>query len=148
MAAQQSPQADVDFLQGGGEAGALMRALDWSATPLGPPSTWPQSLRTAVRILLDSRYAMWMTWGDGFPFLYNDAYAPTLGSKHPQAISARIAVRRRIASRSRRRLRSTTTSSTTPSVSYSTQQSTASNRSYIKIATVPSERTQCIRVSG
>ena len=42
-----------------------MRANDWADTPLGPPETWPQSLRTVVRILLTSRYQMWMGWGDG-----------------------------------------------------------------------------------
>jgi hypothetical protein len=42
----------LDFLAGGGEMGALMRAHDWAATPLGAPETWPQSLRTSVRLLL------------------------------------------------------------------------------------------------
>ena len=45
---------------GGGEVGALMRTTDWRATPLGPPESWPQSLRTVVRIMLTSRYAMWI----------------------------------------------------------------------------------------
>ena len=46
------------FLAGGGELGARMRAFDWSQTPLGSPEQWPQSLKTVVRIMLDSRYAM------------------------------------------------------------------------------------------
>ena len=50
----------LDFLNGGGEMGARMRAFDWAATPLGPPSEWPQSLKTVVRLMLDSRFAMWM----------------------------------------------------------------------------------------
>ena len=74
------------FPAGGGEMGALMRATDWSATALGAPAHWPQSLRTAVRIMLDSRFAMWMAWGEGLPFLYNDAYRPTLGIKHPDTL--------------------------------------------------------------
>ena len=79
-----------DVLAGGGEVGALMRARDWSATPLGPVAEWPQSLRTAVRILLTSRFAMWMGWGPGLTFLYNDAYARmTLGKKHPWALGRR-----------------------------------------------------------
>jgi hypothetical protein len=49
-----------DFLSGGGEVGGRLRALNWSATPLGPPEHWPQSLKTIVRVMLDSRYAMWM----------------------------------------------------------------------------------------
>ena len=72
---------------GGGEVGALMRSFDWEATPLGAPENWPQSLKTVVRILLTSRFAMWMGWGPDLVFLYNDAYAKmTLGKKHPWAL--------------------------------------------------------------
>jgi hypothetical protein len=67
--------------------GELVRAFDWASTPLGAPSTWPQSLRTTVRILLTSRFAMWMGWGPELTFLYNDAYGRmTLGRKHPWAL--------------------------------------------------------------
>ena len=76
------------LLSSGGETGALMRTHDWSATPLGPPQTWPQSLRTVIRILLTSRYQMWMGWGDELSFFYNDAYRPTLGVKHDWALGA------------------------------------------------------------
>ncbi len=68
--------------------GALMRAKDWAATPLGPPEHWPQSLKTAVHILLTSRYAMWLGWGEDLTFFYNDAYRPTLGIKHPWALGS------------------------------------------------------------
>ncbi len=61
-------------------------ALDWASTPLGPISQWQQSLRTVVNILLSSRYAMWMAWGTELTMLYNDAYQPTLGIKHPWAL--------------------------------------------------------------
>ncbi len=81
------PVMGVDFLRGGGNLGALMRGKDWSSTPLGRPESWPQSLRTVVRIMLDSRYSMWMGWGSELIFLYNDAYArDTLGKKHPWAL--------------------------------------------------------------
>ena len=77
----------MTLFAGGGEMGALMRAKDWSATPLGPPDTWPQSLRAVIRIVLTSRYAMWMSWGPELTFFYNDAYgAMTLGAKHPWAL--------------------------------------------------------------
>jgi len=66
--------------------GSLMRSFDWSQTPLGPAGQWPQSLRTAVSILLTSRYSMWMGWGPDLTFIYNDAYKPTLGIKHPWAL--------------------------------------------------------------
>ncbi len=71
---------------GEGEMAALMRGKDWSATPLGPPAGWDRSLRTVVRIMLTSRYAMWMGWGPELTFFYNDAYGPTLGIKHPWAL--------------------------------------------------------------
>ncbi len=66
--------------------GALMRAKDWSDSPLGAPEDWPQSLKIALRILLTSRYAMWMGWGEQLSFFYNDAYRPTLGIKHSWAL--------------------------------------------------------------
>src|SRR3954466_13391768 len=79
-------RAADDCLSGGGEMGSLMRAFDWSRTPLGSPETWPQSLRTVVRIMLTSRYAMWLGWGPELRFFYNDAYRPALGTKHAWAL--------------------------------------------------------------
>jgi signal transduction histidine kinase/serine phosphatase RsbU (regulator of sigma subunit)/DNA-binding response OmpR family regulator/anti-sigma regulatory factor (Ser/Thr protein kinase) len=65
-------------------------AFDWSATPLGPAAGWPQSLQAAVRIVLGSRFSMWMAWGPELTFFYNDAYAAdTLASKHPWALGKR-----------------------------------------------------------
>ncbi len=70
---------------GGGEMGALMRSHNWSQTPLGAVESWPQSLRTIVSVLLNSRYPMFVWWGSELAALYNDAYRPILGaSKHPQ----------------------------------------------------------------
>ena len=78
-----------DFLAGGGEMGARMRALDWTRTPLGPVAGWPQSLKTIVRVMLDSRYAMWMLWGPELTFFCNDAYLPTVGMKRDWVLGAR-----------------------------------------------------------
>ena len=78
--------SDLAFLQGGGEMGARMRSLDWSKTPLGPPETWPQSLRSTVSMLLPSRAQIILFWGPEFTVLYNDAYRPVFGAKHPQAL--------------------------------------------------------------
>ncbi|MDB5911779.1 MAG: hybrid sensor histidine kinase/response regulator [Ramlibacter sp.] len=64
----------------------LMRGHDWSATPLGPPENWPDALKVALRILLTSRFEMWLGWGPQVHFFYNDAYRPTLGVKHPRAL--------------------------------------------------------------
>ena len=66
---------------------SLIGSRDWSATPLGAQHSWPQSLRTVLRILVTSRYAMWLGWGSDLTFFYNDAYAAmTLGAKHPWAL--------------------------------------------------------------
>src|SRR5215475_932756 len=78
-----------DFLSGGGEVGERLRALNWSATPLGPPEHWPQSLKTIVRVMLDSRYAMWMLWGPDLTFFCNDAYLPTVGIRRDWVLGAR-----------------------------------------------------------
>jgi len=78
---------DADFFPEHGELAALMRSKDWTGTPLGSASTWPTSLRTVLRLMLTSRYAMWMGWGPDLTFFYNDAYgAQTLGAKHPWAL--------------------------------------------------------------
>jgi PAS domain S-box-containing protein len=74
---------------GQGAAASRMRAIDWSATPLGPVSGWPSSLKTIVHMMLRSRFAMWMCWGPDLTFFCNDAYAPTLGLKQGWAIGAR-----------------------------------------------------------
>jgi signal transduction histidine kinase len=76
------------LFDGDSEMAQLMRALQWEETPLADPAAWPESLRTAVRIVLTSRFAMWMGWGRELTFLYNDAYASmTLGAKHPWALA-------------------------------------------------------------
>jgi signal transduction histidine kinase/CheY-like chemotaxis protein len=61
--------------------GEATRLLDWSATAVGPAEQWPRSLKTIVRMMLDSRYAMWLAWGPALTFFCNDAYRPTLGAK-------------------------------------------------------------------
>ena len=75
------------WVRGGGALGQLVRDFDWAKTPLGPIESWPQSLKTVVRVVLTSRFAMWMSWGPELTFLYNDDYARmTLGKKHPWAL--------------------------------------------------------------
>ena len=69
--------------------GARMRALDWARTPLGAAANWPQSLKTVVRVMLDSRYAMWMLWGPELTFFCNDSYLPTVGIKRDWVLGAR-----------------------------------------------------------
>jgi len=68
-----------------------MRAFDWDATPLGPPQYWPQSLKTAVRIMLTSRQPIWVGWGPEMIYLYNDPYLSIIGGKHPEALGQPVA---------------------------------------------------------
>lgn len=74
------------FLHGGGEMGGLMRAHDWTTSPLGSPATWPEGLRAVVGLMINSRYPMFLAWGPELSFLYNDGYIPILGGKHPHSI--------------------------------------------------------------
>jgi signal transduction histidine kinase/ActR/RegA family two-component response regulator len=74
------------FLSGGGEVGAMMRAHDWSTSPLGNPATWPPALRTVVGLMLNTKFPMFVAWGPDLAFLYNDSYCDVLGEKHPAAL--------------------------------------------------------------
>jgi PAS domain S-box-containing protein len=81
------PAASTAFLAGGGEMGAHMRAFDWASTALGPPEQWPQSLRTVVRLMLNTRHPIFVFWGPQSLCLYNDAYSQTIGpERHPVAL--------------------------------------------------------------
>ncbi|CAN5227023.1 hypothetical protein BH09BAC2_BH09BAC2_10860 [soil metagenome] len=75
------------FLTAGGQMGELIRSFDWSKTAVGSPDSWPQSLRIAVRIMLDTSFGMYIAWGNEYIQLYNDGYRPILGTtKHPHAL--------------------------------------------------------------
>jgi len=65
--------------------GALMRAFDWSSTRLGPPEHWPLALQMMTRMLLANSFPILLWWGSDFIQIYNDAYIPVLGKKHPHA---------------------------------------------------------------
>ncbi len=82
--------AHDDVFIGDSEAARLMRAHDWASTPLGPVSGWASTLKLALGLLLTSRFEMWLGWGDDIAFFYNDAYRPTLGTKHPRALGTPI----------------------------------------------------------
>ena len=70
----------------GGEMAGRVRTTDWSRTPLGPMERWPASLRLALGICLNSRFPMFVWWGPDLIKIYNDAYAPMLGKRHPDAL--------------------------------------------------------------
>lgn len=74
---------ELEFLKGGGATGALLRAHDWSASPLGRPETWPQPLRTAVSLMLGAVQPVYIAWGAALTSLYNDGYLSIVGTKHP-----------------------------------------------------------------
>jgi signal transduction histidine kinase/CheY-like chemotaxis protein len=76
----------TEFLTGGGFMGALMKDHGWSKSPLGNPEHWTPSLKTAVGLLLQAEAQIVLFWGPEFVALYNDAYAPTIGDKHPRAL--------------------------------------------------------------
>jgi len=71
---------------GSGDTGDLVGAKDWSATPLGPLTSWPQSLKTAVDLMLASPLAMIVLWGPELIQIYNDGYALIAAARHPRAL--------------------------------------------------------------
>lgn len=81
------PRALGEWAEGGGEMGRRLRSFDWSTHPLGSPNGWPPSLRVAVGICMNSRFPMFVWWGDELFNFYNDAYIPVLGKRHPDAFA-------------------------------------------------------------
>ncbi len=78
---------DRGFLtRGGGEMGARIRAHEWSRTPLGPPETWPQSLKMTVSIMVGANSPMAIYWGPDLILLYNDRWRALIGGRHPSAL--------------------------------------------------------------
>jgi PAS domain S-box-containing protein len=77
----------ADVLENSGDVGRDLAAVDWAQTSIGDPETWPASLRSAIQILLTSRFSMWMAWGPELTFFCNDAYRrDTLANKYPWAL--------------------------------------------------------------
>ncbi len=87
----QKNNSTIEFLPDGGEMGKLIRTKDWSKTPIGNPEDWPQSLRTTLSIILNSKFPMFLFWGPELICFYNDAYRPSLGKegKHPYILGSR-----------------------------------------------------------
>ncbi|TFZ06350.1 response regulator [Ramlibacter henchirensis] len=79
------PTAKAEAIAGSDMA-AMVSEFDWAATPLGPADEWPQSLKSAVRLILGSRYPMFIWWGPQLVAIYNDAYVDVLGPRHPWAL--------------------------------------------------------------
>jgi signal transduction histidine kinase/PAS domain-containing protein len=87
---QPNLNADLSWLDGGGELGALIRAFDWGPTGLGPLEAWPQSLRTATGMLLLSPVPIVLLWGEKGIMIYNDAYSVFAGGRHPQLLGSEV----------------------------------------------------------
>lgn len=81
-----APDRTPSFLAGGGEMGALIRRIDWSRTPIGPVETWSPTLRAMVSLLLANRFPLLLWWGPHYVQIYNDAYRPIPGTKHPRSM--------------------------------------------------------------
>ena len=81
------PEPQLAFLAGGGEMGMRMRECDWTRTPLGAPGRWPQALKTLVGLMLASEQPMFLAWGPAKTWLYNDAFIPIMGAKHPKGLA-------------------------------------------------------------
>jgi PAS domain S-box-containing protein len=80
----------ANFLQGGTQAEALIRDFDWAGTPLGPIAGWPQSLKTAVALVVRSTVPMVLLWGDEGYVIYNDGYARFAGARHPALLGSKV----------------------------------------------------------
>src|SRR5579883_2020226 len=78
--------AQREFLAEAGTMGGVLGAHDWSTSPLGPPESWSPTLKTIVGVILRAEAQIVLFWGSDFVALYNDAYAPTIGTKHPRAL--------------------------------------------------------------
>ncbi|MFC1455422.1 HWE histidine kinase domain-containing protein [Microvirga arabica] len=85
MSAPAAPEP-ASGAQGRGEIRRRIRAHDWAATPIGPLSSWPQSLRTIVDLMIEARQPACVVWGADLTFLYNESFGRILGSRHPAAL--------------------------------------------------------------
>ncbi len=86
----ETPQQALQFLQAGGELGALISRFDWSRTAIGPLSQWPAYLQAATSLMLRSKVPIVMLWGEPGVMIYNDAYATFAGARHPQLLGSNV----------------------------------------------------------
>ena len=79
------------FAPDGAALAPLLQSRDWSRSPLGEPRAWPEALRLAAALVLDSAAPAWLAWGGSLALVYNEACARTLGDRHPAALGAPLA---------------------------------------------------------
>jgi len=90
LASNANPVGDNAFLAGGGQLGCLIATFDWASTSIGPIAGWPQSLKTAVSLILRSRVPIVMLWGEDGVMIYNDGYSEFAGGRHPQLLGSKV----------------------------------------------------------
>lgn len=81
-----SPLSALNNLPSRGEMASLIRQHDWTSSKLGPPEGWSSSLLAAVNLLLSSSFPMIIFWGHDLNVIYNDAYIPIFGARHPTGL--------------------------------------------------------------
>jgi hypothetical protein len=86
MTVTQASRDPLAFLAVAGEMEQRLREFAWASTSIGAAAGWPQSLKTAVRIMLTSRQPIWIGWGSDLLKLYNDPYKAIIGGKHPRML--------------------------------------------------------------
>ena len=79
----------IRWLPANGEMAERIASFDWNRTDLGPLENWPAHLKTYVALMLNSANPKFMAWGKEHIWLYNDAFIPILGEKHPRALGSR-----------------------------------------------------------
>ncbi|CAM4278813.1 PAS fold-containing protein [Pedobacter westerhofensis] len=84
--AENIPENHLQFMKGGGEAGAQLRARNWNESPLGNPAEWPASIRMSLSMCLNSSFPISLYWGPDYYVFYNDAYRAIAGDRHPGII--------------------------------------------------------------
>ena len=89
IAASRSADDPLSFLRGDSEMAASIRAHDWSVSPIGPPSAWPPTLKSAVRTILATALPAYIFWGPEGAFICNDGYRRWAASNHPLGATAR-----------------------------------------------------------
>ena len=88
MDSPRAPSRPFDLFEGDDPHRQALRAKDWSRTAIGHPDSWPAELRNTFSLMLDSQFPMFLAWGPGLTFLYNEAYVYLLEGKHPASLGA------------------------------------------------------------
>lgn len=79
------------FPPGDDDMSVAIQSFDWASTELGIIDDWTDALKALVAMMLGSAQPMFMAWGRDKVWLYNEAFIPILGEKHPLALGSRTA---------------------------------------------------------